>query len=468
MSIAKGFQSALPAPVQRALNSLFRKTKRIDYRLRAFLEAYPEPAVLTRDFPYFAFADFSLALGRFVRDRAHETLPSYHDETLAALLFRKQPYYEDRTLNQAARLEWKIGFEEKEFFPRDCCWLIQMDEGEGEGRHRLVVRLWLNTETGKTTLEIAAGEFSVAEAALREIKADATAHSIYLGKTLEVAAAEAIAGEYGDEGVKDQIGLAFRRPERIGEGEILLEPEIRDLIQELIFDFDDVAGKLPFHNIARKRGVIFYGPPGTGKTHTTKFILSRLENRTKLVCSGKALANIRLVANVARLFSPSLVVLEDADLVFTDREINGDANNLGEFMDVLDGYSPGDDVIFVLSTNSLERVEDAIKHRPGRISQCIFMGPPGESLRERYIDTILALHHARLDGKDTLVRRTRGCSQAFLKELIQRMIQWELKASGPSEPDPILLSQATGLEILARMQASGHDRGRRRIGFDRP
>jgi len=40
----------------------------------------------------------------------------------------------------------------------------------------------------------------------------------------------------------------------------------------------------------------------------------------------------------------------------------------------MDGLRPHEDVGFVLTTNAIDRIEAAIKDRPGRISQCIHMG----------------------------------------------------------------------------------------------
>ena len=58
---------------------------------------------------------------------------------------------------------------------------------------------------------------------------------------------------------------------------------------------------------------------------------------------------------------------------------------LGEFIDQLDGFGDTDQVIFILTTNAIERIESAIKDRPGRVSQCVYFGPPSAALRQRGI-----------------------------------------------------------------------------------
>jgi ATP-dependent 26S proteasome regulatory subunit len=52
----------------------------------------------------------------------------------------------------------------------------------------------------------------------------------------------------------------------------------------------------------------------------------------------------------------------------------------------MDGLRPHEEIGFVLTTNAIERLEAAVKDRPGRISQCIYFGPPNEELRGRYLE----------------------------------------------------------------------------------
>ena len=51
----------------------------------------------------------------------------------------------------------------------------------------------------------------------------------------------------------------------------------------------------------------------------------------------------------------------------------------------MDGLRPSEDVGVILTTNSIERLEAAIEDRPGHIGQCVYFGPPGRTLRRRYL-----------------------------------------------------------------------------------
>jgi SpoVK/Ycf46/Vps4 family AAA+-type ATPase len=117
------------------------------------------------------------------------------------------------------------------------------------------------------------------------------------------------------------------------------------------------------------------------------------------------------------------VLLEDVDLVFAHRENNAYNTVLGEFIDQLDGFGETDQIIFILTTNAIERIEAAIKDRPGRVSQCVYFGPPSAPLRRRYLDSLLRPYDAASVDVQRLVSQTDGVSQAFLKELVFRAVQ---------------------------------------------
>jgi len=68
-----------------------------------------------------------------------------------------------------------------------------------------------------------------------------------------------------------------------------------------------------------KRGVLLHGPPGTGKTHTVRYLLGRLEDVTVVVLSGDALGAIGPACSIARALQPSVVVVEDVDLIAEQR-----------------------------------------------------------------------------------------------------------------------------------------------------
>ena len=69
-----------------------------------------------------------------------------------------------------------------------------------------------------------------------------------------------------------------------------------------------------------KRGLLLFGPPGTGKTFTTlMYLAQRMPEGTVILTTGRGMGMIQSVAQMARLLAPSMVVLEDVDLIAQER-----------------------------------------------------------------------------------------------------------------------------------------------------
>ena len=133
-----------------------------------------------------------------------------------------------------------------------------------------------------------------------------------------------------------------------------------------------------------------------------------------------------------------MVILEDVDLAFAARDINLYSSSLGDLLDRMDGLRPSDDVGVILTTNSIERLEAAIKDRPGRISQCVYFGPPGETLRRRYLEQYAEGYDCTATDLERLVAMSDGTTPAFIKEWVHRTVQIATEdLDGPAPPPPV-------------------------------
>ncbi len=77
---------------------------------------------------------------------------------------------------------------------------------------------------------------------------------------------------------------------------------------------------------------------------------------------------------LARILQPSIVVLEDVDLVAEERTRPGAACTaplLFELLNQMDGLADDADVLFLLTTNRPDILEPALAARPGRVDQAI-------------------------------------------------------------------------------------------------
>src|ERR1039458_8240254 len=75
--------------------------------------------------------------------------------------------------------------------------------------------------------------------------------------------------------------------------------------------------------------------------------------------------------NLARLLQPTMVVIEDVDLIARDRNQMGPCEEplLNGLLNEMDGLKEDADILFILTTNRPEQLESALASRPGRIDQ---------------------------------------------------------------------------------------------------
>jgi len=191
-----------------------------------------------------------------------------------------------------------------------------------------------------------------------------------------------------------------------------------------------------------KRGLLLYGPPGTGKTHTTRYLVGQMTGYTRLILTGRALVGVGQVTELARDLQPSVVVLEDVDLVAEDRSMGPRSSPvLFELLDAMDGAAPDADLLFLLTTNRADLLEPALAARPGRVDVAVEIELPDAAARER----LLALYGRgvplTLTEEDvaTAVERTDGATASFIKELIRRSVlealHDRLRSAGETVPD---------------------------------
>jgi SpoVK/Ycf46/Vps4 family AAA+-type ATPase len=156
---------------------------------------------------------------------------------------------------------------------------------------------------------------------------------------------------------------------------------------------------------------------------------------------------------LARFLQPSMIIVEDVDLIACAREqMNGPCEEvlLNKLLNEMDGLRQDADVIFILTTNRPDQLEPALASRPGRIDQAIEFPLPDEIGRAK----LVKLYARGLDFSDELVdlivRRTKGTSPAFIKELMRRDAQFQFEVSAGGQ-----LQQAAVDGALEEMLFSG-------------
>ena len=341
---------------------------------------------------------------------------------LLDILQNRIPAHVKKVVAAAQKTQESVDYEKTEHFPQDCFWTF-FENGKA-GAIRMVHNHY------QREIEIAFEDKDRLAEISHEIDRLSVEHSIYRNKFLQVDIVEPMQDDYGNSNQADGMQITFRKPPSVTEEQIIFDPKVKQVIDRNVISFFQNRERLHELGLPLQRGVLFYGPPGTGKTYTCQYIHGQLKPVTTLTVTGKGLGQVRTICSLARLLHPSVLVLEDVDLIFTAREINLYSTALGDMMDELDAFKREESVLFILTTNSIERLEAAIKDRPGRISQCIFFGPPTRDLRIRYLKRYLESYDTSNLSMEYIADVSDGGSQAFLEELVYRVVQIAAEGNG--------------------------------------
>ncbi|AQP49729.1 AAA family ATPase [Tessaracoccus flavescens] len=208
-----------------------------------------------------------------------------------------------------------------------------------------------------------------------------------------------------------------------------------------------------------KRGILLYGPPGTGKTHTVRHLISAATHHTVILLSGQTLHYVRQASTMARHLQPAIVVLEDCDLVAMDREIGPTGQPLlFDLLDALDGLDSDTDVAFVLTTNRVDVLEEALTQRPGRVDLAVEIPPPDRAARRQLLELYRGDIGFSSEALDEVARLSDARTASFFKELIRRAVLYAAE-EGVEPADAHLLTALDTLfsdqETLSRNLVSG-------------
>jgi hypothetical protein len=268
------------------------------------------------------------------------------------------------------------------------------------------------------TVEVACADRDRGQRAVDEIRRQAVAHNVFRGHVLAFGAD--VFGGHPFGRVRRPL-LSFLDRPRLGRDQVILPDEVLDGIERQVLGVARHAPRLLASGQHLKRGILLHGAPGTGKTHTIRYLLSGLHGVTVLILSGGALRLIGEACSVARTLQPSLIVVEDVDLIAEDRDFRmGQHPLLFQLLNEMDGLGADLDVTFLLTTNRADLLEPALAQRPGRVDHAALLPLPDAGARRR----LLRLYQGNLDldiaDSGAVITRTEGVTASFLKELLRR------------------------------------------------
>jgi hypothetical protein len=260
-------------------------------------------------------------------------------------------------------------------------------------------------------------------------------------------------------------GVMVHKLPSVQRGDVILPEATLKLLDRNVLNFVESRAQLRRLGQSTRKGILLYGPPGTGKSHTIRYLASNLPGHTTLIITAAQVTLLAQYMNLARLLQPTMVVIEDVDLIARDRNNMGPCAEslLNELLNQMDGLKQDADILFILTTNRPEQLEGALASRPGRIDQAIEVPLPDEIGRSKLVQ--LYGQGLRLDEAVIVeaTQRTKGVSAAFIKELMRRIAQASIARDGGTRVEPGDVSEAlddmlfTGGKLNVRLLGGAQD-----------
>jgi ATPase family associated with various cellular activities (AAA) len=229
--------------------------------------------------------------------------------------------------------------------------------------------------------------------------------------------------------------LSFLQRPQVGREQVILPPDLLERIERQVVGVARHVSWLRASGQHLKRGVLLHGPPGTGKTHTVRYLLGQMPGVTVVVLTGAALGQIAAACSVARALQPSMVVVEDVDLIAEQRDGRaGQHPLLFQLLNEMDGLGEDADVTFLLTTNRADLLEPALAQRPGRVDHAAEIPLPDADARRRLLR--LYQHDLVLDlaSPAAVIAQTEGVTASFLKELLRRAALYAAEDAAGRDP----------------------------------
>ncbi len=147
-----------------------------------------------------------------------------------------------------------------------------------------------------------------------------------------------------------------------------------------------------------KHVYLFYGEAGTGKSSLVNAIANYTKRPILSINKSKDMTDETLINLIASRPNKSIISFEDIDCLFDDldrvvtsnvatKEDSKNKLTLSCLLNILDGAYTPNDTIFILTTNYIDKLDDAIK-RDGRTNLMLEITKPNDDTKLKYIEFI--------------------------------------------------------------------------------
>lgn len=223
---------------------------------------------------------------------------------------------------------------------------------------------------------------------------------------------------------------------------VVLEPGEKEHLVQDVTQFRKSKQRYARLGVPYHRGYLLYGPPGTGKTSLVSAVAAHFG--LSIYTVNLTDFNDRSLMNaVSDVPANSVLLFEDIDCMKGSKARAATPENTGQqnqstttqncvtlsgLLNVLDGFYAPSNVLFVMTTNHIEALDEALL-RPGRIDYKLYMGKATDrqkvELYRRFFPSASELE-AQIFVETSHAAETMAEFQGLLLGLEQQQNSWEL------------------------------------------
>lgn len=214
-----------------------------------------------------------------------------------------------------------------------------------------------------------------------------------------------------DAGISPQGDIRFMKLDVKDEELISIPDSVVSNVVEEVKNFWGRREIFKKAGLTHKRGIMLYGEQGAGKSCSIRLLLKDVINQGGIGLNFTGPEEYLACMRVFRLIQPEtpvVVIMEDLDAMAQNLQ------GVSRLLNLLDGVEGIDHVVYLATTNFVERLDKRFINRPSRFDKLYYFGYPSPAARKAYLEHVSKGFEIDIEK---YVADTSKLSFAHLKEL---------------------------------------------------